>query len=94
MRERMATAHSFWTVLRGVSIFIVVKALYHLVRDWEWVPNEGGWGTGRIIVLVFWAAVAYGVDLAMRRSIRNWKLLNVLQVGLVTATISIMMWLA
>lgn len=90
----MAAGHSFWTVLRGVSIVIVAKALYHLVRDWEWVPNDGGWGTGRIIVLLFWAAVAYGVDLMMRRSIPNWKLLNISQIVAVVMTVSVMLWLA
>jgi len=81
-RERMAAGHSFWTVLRGVSIVIVAKALYHLVRDGEWVPNDGGWGTGRIIVLLFWAAVAYGVDLVMRRYVPDRKLFTAVRLSL------------
>ena len=77
-----------------ITILILTKALYHLAFDWEWIPNEGGWGIGRIAVLVFWAAVAYAVDVMMRRSITNRKLLNVLQVIAVALTVSLLHWLA
>jgi small-conductance mechanosensitive channel len=90
----MKDTHPFLTVLRVVAILVFIKALFHLMRDWEWIPNEGGWGTERIAVLMFWAVVAYVVDLVMRRFIANWKLLNVLQVIVVTLTVSAMLWLA
>lgn len=94
MREPMAATHSYWSVLRVVAFLIMAKALYHLLGDWEWIPNEGGWGIGHIVVLILWAAVAYAVDLVMRWSIPNWKVLNISQVVAVVVSVSAMLWMA
>jgi len=83
-----------WSVLRIAAFLIAAFALYRFIVDWEWIPDKGGWGTGRIAVLLFWAACAYLIDLFIRRVIKNRVVLNTTETALFLSVVGILFWMA
>ena len=81
-----------WTVFRIAAILIALKALYHLFRNWEWIPDEEGWGTLAIISLFFWAVMALLIDVLMRHFMKDRGLLNVVQAFVLLAMYLFLDW--
>jgi len=71
---------------------IVCKALYHLFRNWEWIPDVDGWGTLAILSMLFWAGISLLIDLLMRLIIKDRGLLNVVQALVVLAMYLFLDW--
>lgn len=84
----------FFSVLRVASVVILAIALYHFVLDWEWLPDEDGWGTGRLMVLLFWAVVCILLDLILRRLVSDQLRLNVIEAAILVTGVVLMIWLA
>lgn len=90
----MAGRHSSISVLRIAGILIIGFAFYHFLFDWEWIPDLGGWGTGRLVALLFWAVLCVILDLVLRRVIRDQARLNVTEAMLLSVVVGIMIWSA
>lgn len=90
----MTAQPRFFSVLRIAGVVILAIALYHFLSDWEWLPGEDGWGTGRLMALLFWAAVCILLDLILRRIVPDQFRLNAIEAAFLVAGVSIMIWLA
>ena len=90
----MAQHRPFMSVLRMASLLFLALALYHFLVNWEWIPDEDGWGTGRLMVLLFWAAICALLDLILRRSIADQLQLNIIEGAILVVGVAILVFLA
>jgi hypothetical protein len=90
----MSQHRPFLSVLRIASLLILVIALHHFLVDWEWLPGEGGWGIGRLMVLFLWAVVCVLLDLILRRIIADQLRLNIIEAATLVFGVAIMVFSA